>query len=40
LGELPQRMAYKMPANSLVDLDTELDWLWAEFLLQQGKAYL
>ena len=40
LGELPQRMAYKMPSNSLVDLDTELDWLWAEFLLQQGKAYL
>ena len=40
LGDLPQRMAYKMPANSLVDLDTELDWLWAEFLLQQGKAYL
>lgn len=40
LGELPQRLAYKMPSNSLVDLDTELDWLWAEFLLQQGKAYL
>jgi len=40
LADLPVRLAYQMPSNSLVDLDTDLDWLWAEFLLQQGKAYL
>ncbi len=40
LAELPKRLLFKMPAASLVDLDTEDDWMYAEFLLDRGKAYL
>lgn len=31
---------YEMPAGTHVDLDTELDWKWAEFLLQEGVVSL
>lgn len=31
---------YQMPASSNVDLDTELDWKWAEFLLAEGVVSL
>ena len=31
---------YEMPASANVDLDTELDWKWAEFLLAEGIVSL
>ena len=38
LGAFEKVLKYEMSPETSVDIDTPLDWLWAEFLLQQQLA--
>lgn len=37
LGEFPRRLAYEMPRSRSVDLDTAIDWIIAEKLMEAEK---
>jgi N-acylneuraminate cytidylyltransferase len=40
IAQFERVRCYEMPAGTHVDLDTELDWKWAEFLLSEGVVEL